>query len=320
MKKSSKIIAAASAVSAAAAFGFGAGYILFNEVHNRNAKIFKIVAEKAGPSVEFVEKREDDPRLLWFAEQKFERYEMINSKGKRLKAHMLPADKPSDVYVFCSHGYRSDGDGQYSLMVKFYHDMGYNVFLIDHQASGESDGKYIGFGYHEYRDCMEWLDWMLEKFGKDIQIILQGISMGCATVTIMSGEENLPDNVKFIVADCGFTTAYDQFEYCIKHFVHLPKFPVFYSADLFNKLLNGYEFKDASPIEAVAKAKVPILFIHGAADTFVPTSMVYQLYAACGSEYKDLLIVEGAGHAESYRADSDAYEAKVKEFAEKFIK
>ncbi len=320
MKKSTKAIIAVTATAAsAAAIGFGAGYLLFNEVHNRDALIFKKVAEKVGPAMENAERNDEDARLLWYHNADFISYEMINSKNYRLKAKMIPADNDSKLYAFCSHGYRSSGDGEYALMAKFYHDLGFNVFIVDHQASGESDGKYIGFGYHEYKDCMEWLNWMIEKFGDDIQIILQGVSMGCATVSLMSGDESLPENVKFTVADCGYTSVKAEFEHCLKNFMHLPKFPFLGTANEFNKMINGYDFNDVSPLEAVSTAKVPILFIHGDSDTFVPTYMVHQLYGACSSEYKDLLLVKGAAHAESYRMNSAVYEAKVKEFVDKFI-
>ena len=320
MKKASKAVItslsfAAGAVAAAAAVG----YTAFNEVMNRNAKIFPAVSAKYNDKVFLNKADEEDERLTWLHQQTPTIYEMVNSRNYRLKAKMFPADKESDVYVFCSHGYRSSGIGQFELMIKFYHDLGYNVFLVDHAAHGESDGKYIGFGYYECMDCLAWLEWMKEKFGQDIQIILHGISMGCATVTMMSGAENLPDNVKFIVADCGFTTAKAEFEHDVKSYIHLPAAPVVNSANIFNKALNGFDFDDISPIDEVAKAKVPMLFVHGDSDTFVPTYMVHQLYAACSSEYKDLLLVKGAGHAESYLTDTPAYEAKVKSFIDKFI-
>ncbi len=316
MKTSSKIITAAAVTTAVTA---GAGYLIFNEVMNRNAFIYPKVAEIASKKLVQGEKKADDPRVLWFREQEYENFEIINSKGFRLKAKMIAADKPSKVYVLCSHGYRSTGSGEYGVMAKFYHDLGYNVFIVDHQAHGESDGKYIGFGYHESKDCLLWLDYLIEKFGNDIQIILEGISMGSATVMMMTGDPLLPSNVKFTVADCGYTSCFAEFEHDLKMFIHLPNFPILYSANVFNKLINGYDFKDANPLVSVGNAKIPMLFIHGDKDDFVPTSMVYELYEACASDYKDLLIVEGAGHAESYRINTEAYEAKVKEFAEKFI-
>lgn len=301
----------------------GAGYLAFREVMGRESlmqPLTQLMADKQEKAdSDALPSRASDERTIWFNQQELTEYEMVNPKNYRLKAFLLPAEKESDVYVFCSHGYRSSGKGEYGVMAKFYHDLGYNVFIIDHQAHGESEGKYIGFGYHESQDALLWLDWMIEKFGKDIKIILQGISMGCATVTMMSGSDKLPENVKFIVADCGYTSAKAEFEYIMKNNIHLPAFPVVDTANVFNKYINGYEFEDANPLESVKNAKVPMLFFHGGNDDFVPTYMVYELYDACGSENKDMMIIDGARHAESYRRNSEAYEAKVKEFAEKYI-
>lgn len=321
MKKTTKAVIGSLTVAASAvAFSAAAGFAAFNEVMNRNAKIYPAVTSKNSNLVfnnNF--NKDEDPRVIWYNQLVPVFYEMISSKNLRLKAKMIPAEKHSDVFVFCSHGYRSDGNGEYDIMAKFYHDLGYNVFIIDHYAHGESDGKYIGFGYHESQACLEWINWMIEKFGNGIQIILQGISMGSATVMMMSGDESLPENVKFTVADCGFTTAKAEFEYDFKYFFHIPAHAIINSANMFNKKINGFEFEDVSPLESVAKTKVPILFIHGDSDDFVPTYMVHQLYAACTSEDKDLLLVKGAGHGESYKIDSFSYESKVKSFAEKFI-
>lgn len=319
MKKSTKALLGTAA--AAAAVSVGSGFLIFDIVMNRDDIIFKKAASVIQSKKDMVktERLVNDPRELWYKEQTPEHLEIINDKQFRLKSKLFKAEQESKVFVLCSHGYRSTGDGEYGAMAKFYHDLGCNVLIVDHQAHGESDGKYIGFGYHEYKDCIIWLNYLIDRFGSDIQIILEGISMGSATVMMMTGAPDLPKNVKFTVADCGYTSAYDEFEFCLKNYIHLPKFPILYSADMFNKSINGYAFKDASPIDAVANAKIPMLFIHGDADDFVPTYMVHQLYAACSSEYKDLLLIEGAGHAESYRRDSEKYESKVKEFFDKFI-
>lgn len=315
-KKASSLIKAAGF---AAGFIGAASYLTFYEVMGRNAKLAPKLGTMFVGESGLTQSDVPDERQVWFDEQVFEEFELINDKMQRLRGYFLPADEPSNVYVFCSHGYRGCGKEEFRLMTRFYHDKGYNVFLVDHQAAGESDGKYIGFGYHECPDCLRWLDFMHERFGKDIQIILHGVSMGCATVTMMSGSDKLPESVKFIVADCGYTSAYDEF---ISNVGKLrPVVAPFMSiANKINKKLSGYEFKDANPLEAVKKTKVPMIFIHGGMDTFVPTKMVYELYDACSSEDKKLLVVEGAAHAESYPVDSEAYEALVCEFAEKYIK
>lgn len=314
-KKTSIIFKSAAAVTGIIGV---AGYATFHEIMHRNAslheKIGKIVNKHPEPAIPI----EEDERKIWFDKQALVDYEIINAKGFKLKGYLLPADKPSKVYAFCSHGYRSCGVGDFSRVSKFYHDKGWNVFLVDHQASGTSEGKYIGFGYHECRDCLQWLDFMKSKFGSDIQIFLHGESMGSATVMLMSGSGKLPENVKFVVADCGYTSAYDEFIHNVK-MMHIPSFPVINAANLFNRIISGYDFKDASPLEAVKKADVPMIFIHGGNDNFVPTYMVNQLYDACSSKDKELMIVEGAAHAESYQTDSPSYEALIEKYADKYI-
>lgn len=318
MKKSTKKLL--KSIGITAGIVGGAGYITFQEIMNRNA----VLAQKFGSL--FVgasgipeDNSVNEEKISWFYNQVLEEFEITNKKGFKLKAYLLPADAESDVYVFCSHGYRGNGRLEFQNMAKFYHDKGYNIFLVDHQAAGESDGKYIGFGYHEYKDCFAWLDFMRNKFGKDIQIILHGVSMGCATVTMMSGNDRLPSNVKFTVADCGYTSAKDEFMHNAAKIGPLAK-PVLAAASKFNKLISGYEFKDANPVEAVKTARIPMLFIHGGIDDFVPTKMVYELYNNCNAPDKDILIVEGAAHAESYPVNSASYEEKINNFAEKYIK
>lgn len=313
--KIKNLVAASAALTGAVA---GVGYLVFYEVMNRNAKLPSKLGNVMAPPSEGVVPKEEDPRKLWLDEQEFERYSIKNPEGNTLQGFLLRPEKPSNIYVFCSHGYRSSGKGQFALIVKYYYDQGYNVFLVDHRGAGESEGKYIGFGVHEHKDSLLWLKFMNETFGPDIQIILHGISLGSATVTLMSGAEDLPENVKFIIADCGYTTAQAEFEHNLKN-MHVPKYPLLPVTDFANKLFSGFYFKESDPINAVSHAKVPMLFIHGTADNFVPTFMVHQLFGACSSEYKDLLLVEGAAHAESYAVDSAAYEAKIQEFVDRFI-
>ena len=318
MKKSTKLFLKTTGITAGIV-GIS-GFIAFQEVMNRKATLSqKLGSIFVGASGLPEDNSVNEEKIAWFYKQRLEDYEITNEKGFKLKAYLLPAEKESNVYVFCSHGYRGNGRLEFQNMAKFYHEKGYNIFIVDHQAAGESDGTYIGFGYHEYKDCFKWIDFMKNEFGNDIQIILHGVSMGCATVTMMSGNDSLPANVKFTVADCGYTSAKDEFLHNVSS-VKFAAIPVISVANKFNKLISGYDFKEANPIEAVKKSKVPMLFIHGSIDDFVPTKMVYELYNNCSSADKDILIVEGASHAESYPVDSASYEAKINKFADKYIK
>lgn len=310
---------AAIVIGAVAVLLAAAGYAVFYEVIDRRAKIPGMLTEKGKREQMQTnpEKFLPDPREEWLNEQTFENYFIVNADGYKLCGYLLKSESPSDVYVFCSHGYRCWGKREFRLIVKFYHDLGYNVFLVDHQAHGESEGKYVGFGALESRDAMQWLDFLTDTFGKDIKIILHGISMGCATVTLMSGKAELPENVKFTVADCGYTSPWNEFSYHMKN-SHAPTFPLLDISNAFNRMIAKYDFKKTDSVESVRHAQVPMLFVHGSKDDFVPTYMVNELYEACTSD-KDILIVEGAAHAESYMTDSKTYEEKVRSFIDKYL-
>ncbi len=309
------------------AFGTAAGagiYAANNYLHklliHRNFQIpevvSKFISEKGDADDDSI--IEENMRLLESCD--IELHNIINDRGHKLQGYLVRPQEPSDVYVFGSHGYRSDGKGEWCHYVKHYvEELGFNLFFVDHQAAGESEGEYIGFASYESKDSLKWLRYMTETFGEDIQIILHGISMGSATVMLMSGSEDLVPNVKFTIADCGYTSALDEFNYKIET-LNLPLKPLVPVISKINRKKANYDFgKDTNALEAVAKAKVPMLFIHGGEDKFVPTYMVYLLHDACTAEYKDLLIVPGADHAQSYLTDKKAYEDKMDEFISKFI-
>ena len=262
-----------------------------------------------------------DECKAWIENYGYDKYNLLNKDGNWLVGYHLKPKKKSKVFVFGSHGYRSEGKGEWCYYAKHYvEELGYNLFFVDHQGAGSSTGQYVGFGSFESRDCLDWLEFMNNTFGKDIKIILHGISMGSATVMLMTGSGKLPENVKFTIADCGYTSALDEFTYKLES-LGVPKKPLIPYLSGKNLARAGYDFqKDTNALDAVTRAKVPMLFIHGDKDKFVPTYMVHQLYDNCGAPYKDKLIVEGADHAESYLIAPEKYESKINEFIEMFVK
>ena len=257
--------------------------------------------------------------LKWVEDYGYEKHYIMSDKGEGLVGYLMKAKEPSDVYVFGAHGYRSYGKKEFCGFAQYYLSRGVNVFFPDHIASGESDGTHCTFGYQEKEDCMKWLGYMTDHFGKDIKIILHGVSMGSATVCMMSGRDDLPENVKYTVADCGFTTAKALFKFKMDA-LKIPDVGLLRGVNLANKLNHGFDFRDIAPVESVTKAKVPMFFVHGKEDNLVPAFMAQELYDACGSEHKEVLIIEGADHAQAHLIGKQAYEAKMDEFMEKFVK
>lgn len=236
-----------------------------------------------------------------------------STDGLALKGWLLPAKNNKKRFVICVHGYKCNGPDEFSHMLPFYHDeLDYNFLLPDDRAHGRSEGKFIGFGALDHKDILQWVDYLVERFGDEIEIILHGISMGAATV-MLANSANPPEQVKLIVEDCGYTSAYEEINNTIKDVIHFKFTALVALISLICKVRAGYSFKDADCLGRLPLAKNPILFIHGGADTFVPTHMGIRLHEAC-TVPKDLLIIEGAAHAYSYYDAPKEYQQKVKDF------
>lgn len=141
--------------------------------------------------------------------------------------------------------------------------------------------------------------------------------MGAATVMMATGE-NVPSNVKIAIEDCGYTSVWDEFKIQLKSLFGLPSFPVLNAASIISNIKAGYTLKEGSSIEQIKKSKIPILFIHGSEDKFVPFNMLDELYNAATCQ-KDKLVVEGAAHAESDSVNPELYWNKIDEFIENYV-
>lgn len=240
--------------------------------------------------------------------------------GLKLHATYFPAlDQGANKkkVVICFHGYTSQGMSDYIGLSGYYLRKGYAMLLPDARAHGESEGEYIGFGCLDRKDALVWINWVIQELGDDVEIALHGTSMGGATVLMASGLE-LPAQVRGIVSDCAFTSPKEVFTHVLHNMYHLPAFPAIPGADILNKRLAGYGMDECNAKREVAKAKVPILFIHGTKDTFVPYRMCHEIYDCCASP-KKMLVVEGAAHAESYYKDTEKYEQALDEFFEEIM-
>lgn len=308
-----------------------AGFMAFEEIMYHKPLVFPKVSAVANRYFEKKKAEENGPKpvipkseiiennLSWFSSVNPEEITLTNKEGLKLQGYLYAADEPSDVFVLCFHGYTSNGKNDYCTKAKFWHDAGYNVLIVDHRCHGRSEGKWIGFGFHEARDGIEWVNLIRSRFGENSKVILQGISMGSATAMIMSGAPDLPSNVKCTVADCGYTSCRDELKHGLNGLFHIPDFPLLYIGDFFCKILNGFHFSEPNPLESVARTRVPILFVHGAADDAVPTEMGYRLYDACSSPDKEIFIVDGAGHTESHRTAPAEYEKRAIAFTRRFV-
>ena len=254
----------------------------------------------------------------WVANQTFEEVELTSYDGLNLKGYFLPAKEPSHKLVVLAHGYLGHAKDMGLYAQYYFEEMGYNVFTADLRGHGNSEGDYIGFGWHDRLDYVEWIDLMIEKLGPDTEIVLHGLSMGATTVLMTSGED-LPGNVRAVIADSPYTSVHDMFAYQMKKMYNIPSFPILNSTSLVSQFKAGYSFKEASALPQVEKTRLPILYIHGNEDTFVPTDLTHELYDHTSSE-KDLFIVDGASYGEGFVLEKEAYINHMENFLTKYMK
>lgn len=253
-------------------------------------------------------------------EEKLRGYEMetveiTSYDGTALIGHFYPCENPKRIIV-AMHGWRSNWARDFGTIADGWHDNDCSILFAEQRGQGESGGDYMGFGMMERHDCLEWVKWVNATKGTDLPIYLAGVSMGAATVLMASNLE-LPENVHGIIADCGFTSAHDIWKHVIKNNLHL-------SYGIMGKIANDMckkriqlGTKDFSTVDAMKENKIPVIFIHGTEDHFVPVEMTYENYKACAAP-KRLLIVPGADHGMSYYTSKEEYAKAVEEFWREF--
>ena len=243
---------------------------------------------------------------------------IYNEKGIKLHAYYADAIKPTSQTAVIIHGYTDNAIRMMMLGYMYNKDLGFNILLPDLQYSGLSEGNALQMGWLDRKDVMQWMDVANEIYGDSTRMVVHGISMGGATTMMISGE-SLPAYVKCLIDDCGYTDVWTQFAKELKEQFGLSEFPLMYTSSWLCGIIKGWDFQEASAIKQVAKCNLPMLFIHGGKDDYVPTWMVYELYKA-KPEPKELWVVENADHARSYLLNKEVYTEKVKQFTSKYIR
>lgn len=212
------------------------------------------------------------------------------------------------------HGYRGSAERDMAGGMYRAFRLGHSALIVDQRCSGNSEGNVITFGIKEHRDCLAWIDFMLDFLGCDVEIILTGISMGAATVLLASGQK-LPPNVVGVLADCGFHSAKDIIK-SVARGMHLPAELLYPFVKFGARLFGHFDLEETSPLEAVKKCKIPVLFFHGMDDDYVPSYMSQIAFDACPTR-KKIVFVPGAGHGLSFPVSPDEYIAEMDLFFHK---
>lgn len=257
-----------------------------------------------------------DKGKLWFDEIKKEKIAIRSSSDKKnLHADYIFADKPTDICALVVHGYTSSPRNM-GIYAKKYHELGYDVVMPSLNGHADSETGYVTMGWDDRLDVIDWINFIVDN-NPNVKILIHGVSMGAAT-TMMATGEDLPENVKVAVADCGYSSVWDIFSNKLQNSFKLHEFPTLYSANAVNKLYSGFDFKEASSIEQLKKSKTPTIFLHGEKDTFVPYEMLDKVYEAAACE-KEKVTIPNAPHARNACADPELYWSSIQNFINRYL-
>lgn len=269
---------------------------------------------KATPGTEKNPKNEQKKRIQeWFKSCGKKEF-MFSFDKLKLNSYVIKNRTNSDKWVIVCHGYNGSAIKQCENAINFY-NCGFNLIIPDARGHGKSEGEYIGLGWHDRLDILKYIDRIIRE-NPNAKIILYGCSMGASTVLMTAGEE-IPKNVKAVVADCGYSSAWNELSYQLKKFLYLPSFPFLNFMSFITKIKAGYKLQDADAVKQIKKCKIPVLIIHGSKDKFVPTKMADVLYDAATCQ-KEKLIIQNAAHVQSSVVNPTLYQTTINNFIEKY--
>lgn len=242
---------------------------------------------------------------------------ILASDGAKLHAWYVKAPSATSRTALLVHGYTDCGIRILPLGRMYLNDLKMNILVPDLRNAGRSDGDHFQMGWLDRLDVKEWTKIAPKLFSDSVKIVVHGVSMGAATTMMLSGDADVPTNVKLYIEDCGYTSVYDEYKRELKGRFGLPAFPLMPTASALCQLRYGWNFKEASALNQVKKCQRPMFFIHGTADDFVPTWMVHPLYEAKPSP-KSLWLAPDAQHARSYQKYPQEYTQRVYKFLHQY--
>ena len=247
---------------------------------------------------------------LWLKEHYAQDVYITSDDGLKLHGHWIPVEDANGTIIL-AHGYRSTKLVDFGAVFDLYHSLGMNILVPDQRCHGLSEGKFITFGVKESGDMRNWIDFHNRELGS-WQIILSGLSMGASTMIYLA-DEDLPKNVKGIIADCGFTSPKEIISSVFTNVTHLPPLPTIWAADLFARMFAGFRLSQKDSRISLSNSRIPVMMVHGKKDGFVPCKMTEEGFASCTGP-KHLLLVDGADHGLSYIVDRQHYTQMVLDF------
>lgn len=245
--------------------------------------------------------------------------DMNSFDGTLLKGYQYDFDSKSHLYILTAHGYGSSHLGQTVFLKAMQERFSCRLFLTDQRAQGKSGGKYCSMGYKEGQDMTMWASY-IERHDPQAQIILCGNSLGAATMLIAASLLSGDSHIKGVIADSSYSSAIQEFSYCIKDERHLPLGLTLKPMVFFGRLI-GTDLRKSNIIKAASNIKIPVLLIHAGEDTFILPSNLDKIYQALPEKtIKKKVLFPKGGHCLAPLYAKDEYYKLAGDFIQNCLK
>ena len=256
-----------------------------------------------------------DHQRGWFDPTEYEAWEadtfdLLGAFDYELECTWLPTDSAKGTVVLV-HGFKMD---RWSMVkyIPLWKNLGFNVLIYDHRFHGMTEGTFISYGLLEREDLDHVIAWARAQ-NPSLPLGVHGESMGAATTMMYASWIERQQKIEFAVEDCGYSDLGDEFEFQLNSDFGLPDWGITHWANRMSRWRFGFDFRNVEPREELKSCRIPMLFIHGDADYFVPTNMVYENFEAHPGP-KALYLAPGSGHAAAVLDHPEEYEKQLEQF------
>lgn len=219
--------------------------------------------------------------------------------GQRIHAWWWPAADPDAPVVYYLHGVRWNLTGHVRRMQQL-RDYGFAVFAIDYRGFGKSDGE-LPSEAMTYEDAAAGWAWVAQQQPDPTRRFIYGHSLGGAVAIDLAArlarEHPQAPQARGLIVESTFTSLPDI------------------AAELSWSWLPTRLFMSMryDSIDKVRTIDVPVLFVHGTGDRYVPARFSQALYDACAAP-KRLLLIENGGHNNAMWVGGEQYQRAFAEF------
>jgi alpha-beta hydrolase superfamily lysophospholipase len=227
---------------------------------------------------------------------------------------------PVAIFV---HGIGWTRYGMFKYM-KHFSAQGWTVVALDLPGHGKSKAPrryYPTFGHNEKHDVAAVVDYVRSKWPNAPKIGLLGESMGAGTVLEYAPLSK--GKIDFVIADCPFESFVGEVDYLMREKRWIPdivQVPALWLFELIARITKGFWIASISPKNDIVACSVPVLFVHGLEDTWVPYIWSLRMYdwrKTKGKGQTEIFLVPGARHTGSVRVDPEGWRKAVFGFIER---